>query len=89
MEQTLGKRIMENRKKLGLTQDQLRSHSHRPQDFYGQPHFMPSVEDGETVLRLNRVLQQLQSAILQEKCFLLNSKLFFRKSWKKLLQLKV
>ena len=39
----------------GLTQEQLRSHSHRPQDFYGQPHFMPSAEDGETVLRLNRV----------------------------------
>lgn len=39
----------------GLTMDQLRSHSHRPQDYYGQPHFMPAISDGEAVLRLNRV----------------------------------
>ena len=39
----------------GLTQDQLRSHSHRPQEFYNQPHFMPEVSDGKAVLRLNRV----------------------------------
>lgn len=39
----------------GLDQDQLRSHSHLPQKFYDQPHFMPSVSDGETILRLNRL----------------------------------
>ena len=39
----------------GLTQEELRSRSHRPQDFYGQPHFMPAVTDGEAILRLNRV----------------------------------
>ena len=39
----------------GLTQDQLRSHSHRPQEFYGQPHFMPGVSDGKGILGLNRV----------------------------------
>ena len=39
----------------GLTQEQLRSHSHRPQDFYGQPHFMPSVADGRAVLELNKL----------------------------------
>ena len=38
----------------GLTMEELRSHSHRPQDYYGQPHFMPEVSDGETILRLNR-----------------------------------
>ena len=38
----------------GLTEDQLRSRSHRPQDFYGQPHFMPAAGDGEGLLRLNR-----------------------------------
>ena len=38
----------------GLTADQLRTHSHRPQEFYGQPHFMPSVEDGAVILQLNR-----------------------------------
>ena len=39
----------------GLTQQELRTHSHRPQDFYEQPHFMPSPEDPEAVLQLNRV----------------------------------
>ena len=38
----------------GLTQSEIRSHSHRPQDFYGQPHFMPQYTDGEAILRLNR-----------------------------------
>lgn len=38
----------------GLTEDELRSRSHRPQDYYGQPHFMPSAADGQTVLLLNR-----------------------------------
>ena len=38
----------------GLTADELRSHSHRPQDFYGQPHFMPSASDGVCIARLNR-----------------------------------
>lgn len=39
---------------LGLTQEELRSRSHRPQDFYGQPHFMPSSADGVAVAWLNR-----------------------------------
>ena len=39
----------------GLNEKELRARSHRPQDFYGQPHFMPEVEDSLTVLRLNRV----------------------------------
>ena len=38
----------------GLTQEELRSHSHRPQDYYGQPHFMPDFSDGEKILSLNR-----------------------------------
>ena len=38
----------------GLSEQEIRSHSHRPQDFYGQPHFMPSASDGELVARLNR-----------------------------------
>lgn len=49
----------------GLTQQELRSHSHRPQDFYGQPHFMPSVTDGEAVLQLNRVRCTARRAELQ------------------------
>ena len=39
----------------GLTEAEQRSRSHRPQDFYGQPHFMPEAADGETVLILNRI----------------------------------
>ena len=38
----------------GLTEDELRQRSHRPQDFYGQPHFMPSAADGQAMARLNR-----------------------------------
>ncbi len=38
----------------GLDEKQLRERSHRPQDFYGQPHFMPQRADSEAVLALNR-----------------------------------
>lgn len=38
----------------GLDEKQLRQRSHFPQDYYGQPHFMPSEEDGEAILHLNR-----------------------------------
>ena len=38
----------------GLTEAQQRSHSHFPQEYYGQPHFMPSAEDGRVIARLNR-----------------------------------
>ena len=38
----------------GLTMQELRQRSHRPQDFYGQAHFMPEYTDGPAVLHLNR-----------------------------------
>ena len=38
----------------GLTDEDLRSRSHRPQDFYGQPHFMPAATDSHAILLLNR-----------------------------------
>ncbi len=38
----------------GLTEDEQRSRSHRPQDFYGQPHFMPEYADGAAMLQLSR-----------------------------------
>lgn len=38
----------------GLTESEQRQRSHRPQEYYGQTHFMPEYTDGETVLRLNR-----------------------------------
>lgn len=39
----------------GLTEAELRKHSHFPQEYYGQPHFMPEVADGGAILRLNRL----------------------------------
>ena len=39
----------------GLTEEELRSHSHFPQEYYGQPHFMPQPADGMTILRLNKI----------------------------------
>lgn len=38
----------------GLTQEELRSHSHFPQEHYNQPHFMPEYSDGSVILQLNR-----------------------------------
>ena len=38
----------------GLTEEEQRKRSHFPQDYYGQPHFMPSAGDGEAIARLNR-----------------------------------
>ena len=38
----------------GLTEREQRERSHRPQDFYGQAHFMPSAGDGMAIARLNR-----------------------------------
>ena len=44
---------LENDKLCGLTESEQRLRSHRPQEFYGQTHFMPSVADGAGVLWLN------------------------------------
>lgn len=38
----------------GLDAGALRERSHRPQDFYGKPHFMPSPADGVLLLQVNR-----------------------------------
>ena len=38
----------------GLTEEELRKRSHFPQEYYGQPHFMPDVEDGPVMAQLNR-----------------------------------
>ena len=48
----------------GLTEEEQRKHSHRPQDFYGQAHFMPEYTDGETVLLLNKCRCAARSAEL-------------------------
>lgn len=38
----------------GLTEGEQRQRSHRPQDFFGIPHFMPAAADGAVVLALNQ-----------------------------------
>ena len=38
----------------GLTEEEQRRRSHFPQEYYGQPHFMPSAGDGAVIARLNR-----------------------------------
>lgn len=38
----------------GLTEKEIRQRSHFPQDYYGQPHFMPEVTDGPALLQINR-----------------------------------
>ena len=38
----------------GLTEAEIRGHSHFPQEHYAQPHFMPEYTDGAAVLWLNR-----------------------------------
>lgn len=37
----------------GLTEGELRKRSHFPQDYYGQPHFMPEAADGPQMVQLN------------------------------------
>ena len=49
---------------LGLTEQQLREHSHFPQKYYGVPHFMPERTDGEAMLRLNSARCAARSAEL-------------------------
>ena len=38
----------------GLSEEEQRTRSHRPQDFFGIPHFMPAASDGAAVLALNK-----------------------------------
>ncbi len=39
----------------GLDAASLRRRSHFPQDYYNQPHFMPSTADGRAILQLNKL----------------------------------
>lgn len=48
----------------GLTAEELRCHSHFPQEYYGQPHFMPQASDGRTILLLNRLRCSIREAEL-------------------------
>ena len=48
----------------GMTPDELRSRSHRPQDYYGVPHFMPTAADGAAILQINRARTAARAAEL-------------------------
>ena len=37
----------------GMDEKEVRERSHRPQDFYGKPHFMPEATDGKVLLLVN------------------------------------
>ena len=50
----LGEPVPEQ-KLCGLTEAEIRQRSHVPQEYYGQPHFMPAASDGMVIARLNRV----------------------------------
>lgn len=54
----------------GMDEKQLRERSHRPQDFYGKPHFMPEPEDGKTLLLVNAARCKAREAeLLAVKAF--------------------
>lgn len=48
----------------GLTEEEQRKRSHFPQDYYGQPHFMPQASDGMAIARLNRARTAAREAEL-------------------------
>ena len=49
----------------GLDEGALRERSHRPQDFYGQPHFMPDPRDDALLLQVNRARCAARAAELK------------------------
>ena len=49
----LGEPVPEG-KLCNLTEEEIRRRSHFPQEYYGQPHFMPEASDGIVIARLNR-----------------------------------
>lgn len=61
--EVLGESVPEE-KLCGLTESEQRSHSHRPQDYYAQAHFMPEIMDGDVILSLNRCRCAARSAEL-------------------------
>ena len=48
----------------GLTEEEIRRRSHFPQEYYGQPHFMPEASDGMVMARLNRARCAVREAEL-------------------------
>ena len=55
----------------GLTAEEIRRRSHFPQEYYGQPHFMPEASDGLVMARLNRArctAREAELAAVQAFC---------------------
>lgn len=48
----------------GLSAKELREHSHHPEKYYGQSHFLPSYSDGVLLLQLNRLRTSVRQAEL-------------------------
>lgn len=61
--EVLGEKLPELRL-CGMTEKEIRERSHRPQDFYGQPHFMPEYTDGVEVVSINRARCKAREAEL-------------------------
>ena len=49
----------------GLTEQEQRRRSHFPQEYYGQPHFMPEYADGAAMLQLSRARCAARNAELR------------------------
>lgn len=70
----LGREVLEeaveSRPLGGMDEKQLRERSHRPQDFYGKPHFMPGPEDSKALLLVNSARCKAREAeLLAVKAF--------------------
>ncbi len=48
----------------GLSDAELREHSHFPDKYYGQPHFLPRYTDNEAILYLNRLRTKVRETEL-------------------------
>lgn len=55
---------LEEKPLCGLRQEEIRTRSQHPQNYFGIPHFMPSPEDPASVLRLNALRAQVREAEL-------------------------
>ena len=54
----------------GMDEKALRERSHRPQDFYGKPHFMPGPQDGKVLLLVNAArCKARETELLAAKAF--------------------
>ena len=56
---------VEPEKLFGLTEQEIHERSHFPQRFYGKPHFMPTGEESELLLRINRARCAARNAELK------------------------